>query len=117
MSAAHNSFSSDRLLASLERLPKPRKYWVGFSGGADSTALLQAMCEARDQLAVPLHAVHFHHGLQAEADAWQEHCRSFCAERQIPFVSEKLEIDGSGRFSTEEASRDGRACVAVPSTR
>jgi tRNA(Ile)-lysidine synthase len=108
MSAARNFFSSDRLLASLERLPKPRKYWVGFSGGADSTALLQAMHESRDQLAAPLHAVHFHHGLQAEADAWQEHCHSFCAERQIPFVSEKLEIDGSGRFSTEEASRNSR---------
>src|SRR5210317_2207197 len=46
-------FDSRRLLNALERLPKARTYWVGFSGGADSTALLQAMWEAREQLPAP----------------------------------------------------------------
>ncbi|MCW8873605.1 MAG: tRNA lysidine(34) synthetase TilS [Xanthomonadales bacterium] len=105
-SVAH--FSSERLLTSLGRLPTPRKYWVGFSGGADSTALLHAMHECRGRLPAPIEVVHFNHGLQAEADAWQEHCQSFCSERDLPYRAEMLEIDRSARSSTEEAARNSR---------
>jgi tRNA(Ile)-lysidine synthase len=101
-------FSSDQLLASLARLPRPGKYWVGFSGGADSTALLQAMHECRERLPSPVHAIHFHHGLQSEADAWQEHCRNFCAERDLPYRAERLQIDSGGKSSPEEAARNSR---------
>jgi tRNA(Ile)-lysidine synthase len=101
-------FGSDRLLTSLGRLPTPRKYWIGFSGGADSSALLHTMYECRERLPAPMHAIHFHHGLQAGADAWQEHCRTFCAERDIPYLALKLEIDDSGKSSTEEAARNSR---------
>jgi len=101
-------FDNEQLLANLARLPTPLKYWVGFSGGADSTALLQAMHECQGQLAAPLHAVHFHHGLQAEADAWQDHCRAFCGARDLPYRAERLEIDSSGRSSPEEAARNYR---------
>jgi len=101
-------FDNEQLLANLARLPTPLKYWVGFSGGADSTALLQAMYECRERLPAPLHAVHFHHGLQAEADAWQDHCRAFCDERGLPYRVERLEIDRSARSSPEEAARSHR---------
>jgi tRNA(Ile)-lysidine synthase len=101
-------FESEHLLKALGRLPTPRKYWVGFSGGADSTALLQSMWETRDHLSAPLHAVHFHHGLQKDADQWQEHCRAFCHERDIPFQSEQLEIKREKRASLEEESRNCR---------
>jgi len=103
-----SDFNSQNLLDSLTRLPSPRKYWIGFSGGADSTALLQALHECREKLTVSIQAVHFHHGLQDAADAWQDHCRMFCAERNIPFLSKKLEISLSGRKSPEEAARNCR---------
>jgi len=106
--APDSGFNGDRLLASLARLPTPRKYWIGFSGGADSTALLHAMHECRQILPVPFHALHFHHGLQPGADAWQVHCREFCAERDIPYRSENLKIDHCGGSSVEEAARDSR---------
>jgi tRNA(Ile)-lysidine synthase len=103
-----SDFNSQHLLDSLSRLPPPGKYWIGFSGGADSTALLQAIHECRENLIAPIHAVHFHHGLQEDADAWQDHCRTFCVERDIPFLSKKLEIDFSGRSSPEEVARNFR---------
>ena len=108
MSGPATEFNSDRLIASLERLPRPRAYWVGFSGGADSTALLQAMHECREQLTAPIQVIHFHHGLHPEADAWQEHCRSFCDERDLPWQAERLDIDASGGCSLEEAARHQR---------
>lgn len=108
MKAKPPSFDGRCLLASLTRLPSPKKYWIGFSGGADSTALLHAICECREPLGVPVQAIHFHHGLQDEADAWQDHCRLVCSRLNIPFLSEKLEIDLTGRCSLEEEARNCR---------
>lgn len=108
MNSTESTFSNEGLLASLARLPRPRKYWVGYSGGADSTALLQALYECRAELAAPVHAIHFHHGLLEAADSWQEHCEAFCRERDIPFMSEMLTIETEGGGSLEEEARNSR---------
>lgn len=108
MEPSDSNFSSKHLLARLAQLPAPVKYWVGFSGGADSTALLQVMYECRENLPAPVHAVHFHHGLQDQADSWRDHCQAFCSERHIPFHSEQLQIILEGRTSPEEEARNCR---------
>ena len=56
MNAKQKRLTSEHLLASLSKLPVPNMYWVGFSGGADSTALLQALHECRDELPAPIPA-------------------------------------------------------------
>ncbi len=101
-------FDSDGLLQSMARLPQTRLFWVGFSGGVDSSALLHALHKNRDALQAPIHAVHFHHGLHPSADSWQQHCRNFCRERDISFTSRKLEIKRANRTSIEEESRNCR---------
>jgi len=101
-------FGSESLLAVIGSLPRTPKYWVGFSGGADSTALLLALQRCRDHLAAPIQAVHFHHGLNPGADAWLAHCQNFCLIREIPFISQKLSIRPTGGTSTEEESRNCR---------
>ena len=67
--------------------------YVGFSGGADSTALLLLMREFARQYALPLEAVHLNHGIRGEAAdrdaAW---CRHFCTEREIPFTCHDLKV-------------------------
>ena len=108
MEPSDSNFGGKHLLEKLAQLPVPVKYWVGFSGGADSTALLQAMYECRENLPAPVHAVHFHHGLQEQADSWRDHCHSFCADRNIPFHSEQLQIIHDGRTSPEEEARNCR---------
>ena len=108
MSARRQGFGGDRLLAVLDRWPRPRRYWVGFSGGADSTALLQALHDIRERLGAELQAIHFHHGLQAAADDWDAHCRAFCAARDIALRVERLELDPGAPGSLEEAARDAR---------
>ncbi len=92
----------------MARLPQTRMYWVGFSGGADSSALLHALHNSRDELQAPIHAIHFHHGLNPCADDWQHHCQKFCRERDISFTCGKLVIKRSKRASIEEESRNRR---------
>ncbi len=80
-----------------ERIPPDARIVAGFSGGADSTALLCAL----QALGVPVTAVHVHHGLRgAEADRDAEFCRALCERRGIPFLRRDVRVtehlDGRG---------------------
>ena len=101
-------FDSDTVLHWIGQLPAANRYWVGFSGGADSTALLLALHQARHELPAPLAAVHFDHGLQASSRQWEIHCRDFCATRGIPYRAVSLRISRNRRESPEEAARNAR---------
>jgi len=72
------AFTAQRLLYILQSFPAVNSYIVGFSGGADSTALLHALAGIRAELGLPVSAVHVNHGIHPEADHWQHHCENFC---------------------------------------
>jgi tRNA(Ile)-lysidine synthase len=86
-------------------LPAATRYWVGFSGGADSTALLLALWRR----GLPVTAVHFDHGLRAESGADAAWCRGFCAERGIPFILQELAVPSS-RHPGESIETAARRC-------
>ncbi len=79
------------LLNQLERLGEVRRYWVAYSGGLDSSVLLDALAALRRQaVTLPglgqLAAIHVDHGLHPDSAAWVEHCAARCAELAIPLV-------------------------------
>jgi tRNA(Ile)-lysidine synthase len=85
---------------------------VAVSGGADSTALLVGMVEARAELGVVLTAAHIHHGLRGdEADADEAFVRELCAGLGVPLTvfrvdtAERMAAEGEG---LEEAARELR---------
>ena len=80
------TFTAERLLHILQSYPAVDKYIVGFSGGADSTALLHALNAVQDQLDIPISAVHINHGLHDHADLWQKQCEDFCLRNSIELV-------------------------------
>ena len=87
-----------------------KKLRVGFSGGADSTALLLLLLEWGFN-AEQLEAVHFDHGLRGEAStADGEWCRDFCKARNIKFILVKLDLSKaiSQSGSLEDAARNAR---------
>lgn len=51
---------------------------VAWSGGRDSTALLHATLVAAAPFGVEVVALHVHHGLSPNADAWVAHCEQQC---------------------------------------
>ncbi|MFT3857121.1 MAG: tRNA lysidine(34) synthetase TilS [Aquabacterium sp.] len=61
-------------------LTQMQRVAVAFSGGRDSTALLYATARmARDLGGIEVVALHVHHGLSAQADAWLAHIEAQCA--------------------------------------
>jgi tRNA(Ile)-lysidine synthase len=80
---------------------------VGLSGGLDSTVLLHLLARDAGFRANGLRAMHVHHGLHPEADAWAAHCEALCAGIDVPLAIARVEVrdDGDG---PEAAAREAR---------
>lgn len=101
---------SDAIAASLLEANQPldAPLVIAYSGGVDSSVLLHAALEYRDQHHCDLHAVHVHHGLSDNADAWTKHCDLQCRINDIEFHSKKVDVDTSARKSIEAEARKAR---------
>ena len=62
---------------------------VGYSGGLDSTVLLHALAKAQGGR---VRAIHIHHGLHPDADAWATHCRQICDALGVSLVTVKVDV-------------------------
>lgn len=98
-------FTAERLLHILNSQPRTNTYLVGFSGGADSTALLYALKQLEGQLQTPIKAVHVNHGIHAHADLWQEHCENFCQRHEITLICRRIKLEGNAGYGIEAEAR------------
>ncbi|WP_331694886.1 tRNA lysidine(34) synthetase TilS [Pseudomonas sp. ZY71] len=99
-----------RLLRNLEPWRNAAHWRIAFSGGLDSTVLLHLLADlAKTESLPPLSAVHIHHGLQAAADAWPQHCQSVCDALGVPLLIERVRVQPGA--SLERAARDARYAV------
>ena len=80
---------------------------AGFSGGADSTALLLTLRYLAPVSGFSLYAAHLDHGLRPGSSGEAEACRVFCEALGIPFFLERLERPDSAA-GIEDASRRAR---------
>jgi tRNA(Ile)-lysidine synthase len=85
-----------------------KRIFAGFSGGADSTALLLLIANEADKRGFRLKAVHFEHGLRGnESIADANWCRQFCEMRKIEYMQVSLDVNSNTNTgeSTEAAAR------------
>lgn len=81
---------------------------VGFSGGLDSTVLLHALAALPAARARGLRAIHVHHGLHADADAWALHCEQTCAALHVPLAVVRVQVARESGDGPEAAARAAR---------
>ncbi len=99
------TFSPQSLLPYLPEITPGSFWYVGFSGGLDSTVLLHALCAL--QLPVTLKALHVNHQISPHAYSWQMQCEAFCQSLTIPIVVETVVVKNAGR-GIEDAARTAR---------
>lgn len=81
---------------------------VAFSGGLDSAVLLHRLASDPLQRERGLRAVHVHHGLHADADAWSAHCKDACAALGVPLDVRRVTVDRDAGLGPEAAARAAR---------
>jgi tRNA(Ile)-lysidine synthase len=87
--------------------------WLGLSGGVDSTVLLHAVASFSSASSRKLKAIHVHHGLSENADAWAKHAQILCEELSQKFsitidcIVEKVQLDDRSD-GLEQAARSAR---------
>lgn len=90
----------------------PVRIVFAFSGGRDSTALLDVLAKiyrnVKQTSIADLTVVHVHHGLSPNADAWVDHARSFCAKRNLKLEVEKVYVNAHAAEGVEAAARQAR---------
>lgn len=100
--------SDDRLLQTVMAplaAATPSRVLIGYSGGLDSTVLLHLLAR---HAPVPVTAIHVHHGLQAAADGWAEHCARVCAGLGVPLQTVRVRVAVDDPAGPEAAARAAR---------
>ena len=97
-----------RALSQAGALAQDQELLVAFSGGLDSRVLLQLAAAAQPHAGFRLRAVHVHHGLSANADAWVDFCRTTCAALNVPLDIVHVAVDKSSGLGIEATARAAR---------
>jgi len=87
---------------------KPRLL-LALSGGLDSSVLLHLLASARDMLPLEIHALHVHHGLSANADAWAAFCLKQCEALDVPCRIEHVHVAKNAYYKNSKQGIEAEA--------
>lgn len=73
-------------------VPPNRSILLGLSGGMDSVVLLHLLHALAPRYGWRLSALHVHHGISPNADAWADFCAALCSRYAIPLHVERVNI-------------------------
>ena len=85
---------------------------IALSGGLDSSVLLALAAASPALRGNGLRALHVHHGLHPEADAWREHCRRSCDALGLPLQVIEVAVEPAGDGPEAAARRARHAAFA-----
>ncbi len=102
------TIAPSEILAIIEKLPGNGNYWLAYSGGLDSTALLHLLVEARKICAISLTAVHINHKISKNADLWARHCQEQCENLGVKFICKSINVSCNNEQGMEAHARELR---------
>ena len=86
----------------------PSSVLIAYSGGADSTLLLDLFARLAQEKNILLRALHFNHKIRAESDEDADFCQKICQKYQIPLeivVKDVPAYAQAHKLGVEEAAR------------
>ena len=86
-------------------LPAHSSILIGLSGGVDSVVLLHLLHKLSARFSWQLSALHVHHGISPNADAWADFCVELCARHHISLHIERVDIAPLRVHGIEAAAR------------
>jgi tRNA(Ile)-lysidine synthase len=108
-----NLLSAAKEHSNLNKEPQDSYLCIGLSGGVDSTVLMHATAQYAAAFNRKIRAIHVHHGLSKNADAWAQHAQTLCEQLSaelaitIDCIIEKVQLDKCSA-GIEQAARLAR---------
>ncbi|QQK01544.1 tRNA lysidine(34) synthetase TilS [Burkholderia anthina] len=107
-------FSADRVVldavgVALSDVPSDARIAIAYSGGLDSTVLLDAAVRVAG--AARCVALHVHHGLSENADAWVAHAQATADRLGVAFDAERVDVPRDSGLGIEATARERRYAV------
>jgi tRNA(Ile)-lysidine synthase len=96
----------DALGVALSAQPEGTRIAIAYSGGLDSSVLLDAAVRLAG--ASRCIALHVHHGLSPNADAWFAHCAATARALGVVFDARRIAVSRDDPSGVEAAARDAR---------
>lgn len=82
--------------AASPELVQAKRVWVGFSGGLDSTVLLDVTVKWCRPRGIDVAALHVHHGLQQAADDFALHAKQIAGRLKVPLIVQPVQVKDQG---------------------
>lgn len=82
---------TEHLFNNLALDPKAH-YYIAYSGGKDSSVLLDLLVKTQREYGISLTALHVNHNLNEESVAWAEHCKTVCTDYDVPIKYISLQL-------------------------
>ncbi len=101
---AHKLLTLDYLQQSVDF---KKKIYIAFSGGIDSSVLVDILGKNASKLNLNITVIHVNHNISSNSLTWMNHCKEFCSKLGLNFISEELNIVSSGG-GIESAARKAR---------
>ena len=106
-----SEFSADRIVldavgVALSDVPPGARIAIAYSGGLDSSVLLDAA--VRIAGAPRCIALHVHHGLSPNADAWAAHAEASAAALGVGFDAMRVDVPRTSGAGIEASARESR---------
>jgi tRNA(Ile)-lysidine synthase len=92
----------------VDKLIQCKRLYVGFSGGLDSMVLLHFLSQ-HPSLKQKLQVIHVNHGWGPFDDAWQQDCKLFSEQLELPFLTKQVKCKQPS--NQEAVARDARYAV------
>jgi len=81
---------------------------IAYSGGLDSSVLLQLAMHYCRRHQIKLYSFHVHHGLSPNADEWLRHCEQQAQALGVPFDAVRIDLVDVNEAGVEQAARIAR---------
>ena len=101
---AHKLLTIDYLQQSIDF---KKKIYIAFSGGIDSSVLVDILGKNASKLKLNITVIHVNHNISSNSLTWMKHCKEFCSKLGLNFISEEVNIISLGG-GIESAARKAR---------
>ena len=80
---------------------KKNKFLIAYSGGIDSSVLLDCFVKLSSIIPIEIRSIHINHGITKEAILFENHCKEMCKEYGITHITENLNLMASSNIEEE----------------